>query len=51
MAEPILDASRVVTGIGQGVTAGVPEHVRRSENLQNDLDQNPIGIAALITAH
>jgi hypothetical protein len=27
MAEPIPDASRVVAGIGQGVAAGVPEHV------------------------
>ena len=27
MAEPILNASRVVAGIGQGVAAGVPEHV------------------------
>jgi hypothetical protein len=27
MAEPILDASGVVSGIGQGVAAGVAEHV------------------------
>jgi hypothetical protein len=27
MAEPILDAPRVVAGIGQRVAAGVPEHV------------------------
>jgi hypothetical protein len=34
MAEPILDASRVVSGIGQGVPAGMPRHVgvvRKSE--------------------
>ena len=27
MAEPILDASRVVTGIGQGIAAGMAEHM------------------------
>jgi hypothetical protein len=27
VAEPILDASRVVAGIGQGVAADVPQHV------------------------
>jgi hypothetical protein len=27
MAEPILNASRVVADIGQGIAAGVPEHV------------------------
>jgi putative effector of murein hydrolase len=26
MAEPILNASRVVTGVGQGVAAGVAQH-------------------------
>jgi hypothetical protein len=27
MAEPVLDQPRVVTGIGQGVAAGVAQHV------------------------
>jgi hypothetical protein len=27
MADPILNAPRVVAGSGQGVAAGVPEHV------------------------
>jgi hypothetical protein len=27
MAEPVLDASRVVAGVGQGVAAGMAEHV------------------------
>jgi hypothetical protein len=27
MAEPVLDAPRVVAAVGQGVAAGMPEHV------------------------
>jgi hypothetical protein len=49
VAEPILNASRVVSGIGQGIAASVAEHVsvnrkREAGALINALDQPVDGI-------
>ena len=49
MAEPILNCSRVMAGIGQGVAAGVAQHVdvnfeREACALANALDQSIGGI-------
>jgi hypothetical protein len=51
MAEPILNGSRVVALIGQGIAAGVTQHVdvnleRKAGALANALDQAIDGVQA-----
>ena len=47
MAEPILDAPRVVAGVGQGVAAGMADHV--SVNRKGEADALAKG--AYVAAH
>jgi hypothetical protein len=51
MAEPILDAARVVAGIGQSIATRVAEHMRVGLDAQASRRDCPRGLTLKPTGH